>query len=227
MTKAVIFDMFETLVSMFSGDTYFSEDMAGDMNIPVEEYKKAWHTTEHDRSCGNCTIEEGIKKTLEMLGHYSEDAVSLIAGKRRKNLEGIFERTPKETIALLQALKDEGIKIGLISNCYSDEAKVIRESTIFPFLDVAMLSYEQGICKPDPEIFKRAMDKLSVTADECLYVGDGGSKELFAAKDLGMKTLQAQYFADLAFEPHIPCYKLDDFDHAYALDDILKYIRRQ
>ena len=28
MIKAVIFDMFETLVSMFSGDTYFSEDMA-------------------------------------------------------------------------------------------------------------------------------------------------------------------------------------------------------
>ena len=39
MTKAVIFDMFETLVSMFSGDTYFSENMASDMNIPVDEYK--------------------------------------------------------------------------------------------------------------------------------------------------------------------------------------------
>ena len=39
-----------------------------------------------------------------------------------------------------------------------------------------------------------------------------------------MKALQAQYFADLAFEPHIPCYKLDEFNHAYALNDILKYV---
>ncbi|MDC7294252.1 HAD-IA family hydrolase [Butyrivibrio sp. DSM 10294] len=224
MIKAVIFDMFETLVSMFSGDTYFSEDMAADLQIEVADYKNAWHTTEHDRSCGNCTIEEGIKTTLEMLVAYSEESVKLIADKRRKNLEGIFERTPEETIALLQELKKRGIKIGLISNCYSDEADVIRKSSIFPYLDVAMLSYEQGTCKPDHEIYKKAMDKLGVTASECLFVGDGGSKELFAARDLGMKCLQAQYFADLAFEPHIPCYKLDDFEHAYTQEDILKAV---
>lgn len=34
-----------------------------------------------------------------------------------------------------------------------------------------------------------------------------------------MRCLQARYFADLAFEPHIPCYKLDDFEHAYKLSD--------
>ena len=65
MTKAVIFDMFETLVSMFSGDTYFSEDMAADLKIPIDAFRNAWHATEHDRSCGNCTIEEGIRKALE------------------------------------------------------------------------------------------------------------------------------------------------------------------
>lgn len=224
MAKAVIFDMFETLVSMFSGDTYFSEDMATDLNILIDDFKKAWHATEHDRSIGNCTIEEGIKTTLEILGNYSEESVKLLADKRRKNLEGIFERTPVETISLLQELKRCGIKIGLISNCYSDEADVIRKSSIFPYLDVAILSYEQGTCKPDHEIYKKAMEELGVTAEECLYVGDGGSKELFAARDLGMKCLQAQYFADLAFEPHIPCYKLDDFEHAYTQGDILKVI---
>ena len=155
MTKAVVFDMFETLVSMFSGSTYFSEDMATDLNIPVDDFKKAWHSTEHDRSCGNCTIEEGIKATLEILGCYSEESVKLLSDKRRKNLEGIFERTPVDTIVLLQELKRRGIKIGLISNCYSDEADAIRKSSIFPYLDAALLSYEQGICKPDHEIYKR------------------------------------------------------------------------
>ena len=227
MTKAVIFDMFETLVSMFSGDTYFSEDMAADLKIPIDAFRNAWHATEHDRSCGNCTMEEGIKRTLEMLGCYSEESVKLLSDKRRKTLEGIFERTPAETIALLQELKKRGIKIGLISNCFSDEADVIRKSTVFPYMDVAMLSYEQGTCKPDHEIYKKAMEKLDVTAGECLYVGDGGSKELFAARDLGMKCLQARYFADLAFEPHIPCYELDDFEHAYTQADVLKVIENE
>lgn len=227
MTKAVIFDMFETLVSLFFGDTYFSEDMAADLKIEVDSFKSAWHATEHDRSCGNCTIEEGIKTTLEMLRCYHEESVKLLSDKRRKNLERIFERTPAEIIVLLQELKKRGIKIGLISNCYSDEADVIRKSSIFPYLDVAMLSYEQGTCKPDHEIYKKATEKLGVTAEECLYVGDGGSKELFAARALGMKCLQARYFADLAFEPHIPCCKLDDFEHAYTPADILKALDDQ
>ena len=33
MIKAVVFDMFETLVSLFEGRTYFSEHMAEDMGL--------------------------------------------------------------------------------------------------------------------------------------------------------------------------------------------------
>lgn len=224
MVRAVIFDMFETLVSIFSGDTYFSEHIAADLNIPVELFRPAWRTTEKARSSGQMTIEETVRTCLEMLGIDSEDSVKLIVGNRRKNLEGVFSRTPDETVELLKELKARGIRIGLISNCYSDEAEAIRNSVLFPYFDCAMLSYEQGITKPDPEIFKRAMDNLGVSADECLYVGDGGSKELFAARDVGMKTVQALYFADLAYEPHIPCKKLDGFDHAETQRDILKYV---
>lgn len=224
MVKAVIFDMFETLVSIFSGDTYFSEHIAADLNIPVDQFRPVWRTTEKARSSGKLTIEETIRTCLEELGIRNEDLVHLIVENRRKNQEGVFARTPDETVELLKELKARGIKIGLISNCYSDEAQAIRDSVLFPYFDCAMLSYEQGITKPDPEIFKRAMDALGVSADECLYVGDGGSRELFAARDVGMKAVQARYFAELAYEPHIPCAELDGFDHAYTQSDILKFV---
>ena len=224
MVKAVIFDMFETLVSIFSGDTYFSEHIAADLNIPIDRFRPVWHATEKARSSGKLTIEETIRTCLEELGICNEDLVHLIVENRRKNQEGVFARTPDETVELLKELKARGIKIGLISNCYSDEAQAIRDSVLFPYFDCAMLSYEQGVTKPDPEIFKRAMDALGVSADECLYVGDGGSKELFAARDVGMKAVQARYFAELAYEPHVPCAELDGFDHAYTQSDILKYV---
>ncbi len=38
------------------------------------------------------------------------------------------------------------------------------------------------------------MQKLSVRADECLYIGDGGSHELEAASALGMTALQAVWY---------------------------------
>ncbi|MCR5329423.1 MAG: HAD family hydrolase [Saccharofermentans sp.] len=224
MIKAVIFDMFETLVSIFSGDTYFSEHIAADLNIPIEDFRPVWRATDKARSSGQCTIAEVMKICLETLGCYSEESVQLIVDHRRENLEGVFARTPKETIELLEALKARNIKIGLISNCYSDEAQAIKESVLYPFFDAPVLSYEQGVTKPDPEIFRRAIDMLGVSADECLYVGDGGSKELYAARDAGMEAVQARYFAHLAYEPHIPCGRLDEFDQAETQMDVLKYL---
>lgn len=71
---------------------------------------------------------------------------------------------------------------------------MIRRSELFPYFDAVYLSYEQGIQKPDEEIFQRCMDSLSVNAEECVYVGDGGSYELEAAEKLGMKAVQAVWY---------------------------------
>ena len=42
MIKAVIFDMFETLVTLFEGRTYFSEDIAADLGIDPEVFRHEW-----------------------------------------------------------------------------------------------------------------------------------------------------------------------------------------
>ena len=114
---------------------------------------------------------------------------------------------------------------GLITNTFSDERDKIRECELFPYFDVALISYEQGICKPDQEMYRKMTELLGVEASECLYVGDGGSKELFAARDAGMHPLQCTWFHDRAFEPHIPCPILDEFEHADHQLDVLKIVR--
>ena len=68
MIKAVIFDMFETLVSIFSGECYFSEHMAADLNVPVDEFRVPWHDTEWARSTGQKDMPEVVKICLETLG---------------------------------------------------------------------------------------------------------------------------------------------------------------
>ena len=89
---------------------------------------------------------------------------------------------------------------------------MIKASALFPYFDVALISYEQGICKPDPAMYQRMIEQLGVAPDECLYVGDGGSRELYGARDAGMKALQCTWFHELAFFPHVPCPILDEFD---------------
>ena len=68
MIKAVIFDMFETLVSLFNGRTYFSENIAEELGVTTDEFRAAWHANETDRTIGLKTMEEGITATLQAIG---------------------------------------------------------------------------------------------------------------------------------------------------------------
>jgi putative hydrolase of the HAD superfamily len=225
MIKAVIFDMFETLVTLFTGKIYFSEDIAADVGADLQEFRKRWHKTEEGRSTGEYTIEEVFETVFKDLGIYSEEKVKQITGNRRECLKTTFDAMPEDSLSLLKELKNRGIKIGLISNTYSDERDAIRQSVLFPYFDVALISYEQGIRKPAPELFTKMTKELGVKPEECLYVGDGGSKELFAAREAGMHPVQCTWFHDLAFEPHVPCPIYNEFDHANTQFEVLNYIK--
>ena len=224
MIKAVIFDMFETLVTLFTGRTYFSEHIAADLNQPIEAFRKYWHETEKDRTLGKYSMEEGLSITLKNLGAYSEDNEELICRKRREALGDTFDAIPAESLWLLQTLREKGYKVGLITNTFSDERDMILASPLYPLFDAAMISYEQGISKPDSEIYRRALQALKVTPQECLYVGDGGSHELEGARELGMQAIQCTWFRDRAYEPHIPSPLFEDFPHAATRQDIINFI---
>ena len=224
MIKAVIFDMFETLVTLFEGKTYCGEDIAADLGADPVLFRKAWHATEHDRSTGKYTIEEGLTIALKEIGFYSEENVALAAGKRREALSYTFAAIPEASIRLLQELHNRGVAVGLITNTFSDERDMIRACPLFPLFDEALISYEQGICKPDPELYQRMLQNLKVKAEECVYVGDGGSRELFAARKIGMTAVQCTWFRDRAFEPHIPCPIYEEFPQAGSREEILNYL---
>ena len=216
--------MFETLVTLFTGRTYFSENIGEDIGVPTEPFREAWHATERARSIGDLSMEEGIAETLRMLGKYDEETVRMIAGKRREALGDTFGAIPAESVGLLRELHARGIRIGLISNCFSDERDMIRASELFPYFDAVRLSYEARLCKPDPAIYKSILEELGVAPSECLYVGDGGSRELQTARDIGMPAAQALWFRPGMFEPHVPSPVFPDFAHAERQADILSII---
>ena len=224
MIKAVIFDMFETLVTLFEGRTYFSENMAKDIGADITEFRKAWHKSEHDRSIGRMTMKEGIADTLRNLGMYDEKTVDMLFGNRLAALGDTFAAIPEASVELLKGLKKRGIMVGLITNTFSDERDLIRASELFPYFDAAMISYEQGVLKPDPSMYLKIMEEFGVKPEECLYVGDRGSKELYAARDLGMNAVQALWFHEIAFEPHVPCDELPEFPHAVKQAEIFDMI---
>ena len=222
MTRAVIFDMYETLITHFNTPLYFGAQMAEEAGIPIEKFLPLWRSTEDDRTVGKLALEEVLSMILKENHCYSEALVNKIAEKRTATKVELFKHLHSEIIPMLQALKEKGILIGLISNCYFEEASFIRKSQLFPYFDGVYLSCEQGVKKPDEEIFRRCMEELSVQPEECVYVGDGGSYELETAKGLGMKAVQAVWY--LKEGSGQPTGRMPEFPQAESPIEVLKYL---
>ena len=216
MIRAVIFDMFETLITHYKCPLYFGAQMAADAGISEKIFQELWRPTESDRSIGKIRTEEVIEMILKENSCYTDALLEKIVQKRISTKEECFKHLHPEIIPMLTKLKEEGISIGLISNCFSEEAEVIRRSILFPYFDKVCLSYEEGVQKPDEEIYRRCMAGLGVTPEECIYIGDGGSQELEAARELGMNAMQAVWYMEN---------RKKDFNQLEKPLDVLKWIR--
>lgn len=222
MTRAVFFDMYETLITHFNSPLYFGAQMAQEAGIPIEKFLPFWRATEDDRTVGKLALEEVLSMILRENHCYSEELVNKMAEKRTATKVDCFRRLHSEIIPMLTALKEKGILVGLISNCYFEEAEVIRNSELFPYFDGVYLSCEQGVKKPDEEIFRRCMKELSVQPEECVYVGDGGSYELETARSLGMKAVQAVWYLKEGTDQ--PTGRMQEFLQAESPLEVLRYL---
>ncbi len=55
------------------------------------------------------------------------------------------------------------------------------------FFGIRILSSRYGFKKPDPRLFRTAMEKLGAVPEDCIYVGDNPCKDMSGAKRVGMK----------------------------------------
>jgi putative hydrolase of the HAD superfamily len=90
---------------------------------------------------------------------------------------------------VLEAIKNLGLKIGLISNVCSRSQvpNNLKEYGIDQFFNPIVLSSEYGRRKPDPAIFHYAARLANVPTSECLYVGDRIARDIVGARKAGFR----------------------------------------
>jgi putative hydrolase of the HAD superfamily len=101
------------------------------------------------------------------------------------------------THALLEALRDRNLRVGLVSNALDPPHLLHRDLEqmgVAERLDVAVFSSEVGWRKPHPAIFERALEAIGVDPTATLFVGDTLATDIAGAKALGMHTCQALWF---------------------------------
>lgn len=114
---------------------------------------------------------EAAELTAYFFGHYHYHCVPF---------PGLLE--------LLVDLRGQGLLLGLITNGgAAHQQNTIRALGIESYFSVVLISGEEGIKKPDPAIFLRAVERFGVHAEECLFVGDHPVTDVAGARNAGLK----------------------------------------
>ncbi|MER6469716.1 HAD-IA family hydrolase [Streptomyces collinus] len=184
--RAVLFDLWKTLVPLpdeLKRRTF--EATAAALGRRPADLADAWKRTREVRET------RPFADYLDWLrdhvaGSWSPAQAARAAAIRRR-LHGEAFATPLpgavEAVAVARQL---GFRTALVSNCTSDVREMVRDSAFAGRFDDLLLSAEVGVLKPDPELFRRAADRLDVAPSACLFLGDGTDGELAGAAAAGM-----------------------------------------
>lgn len=195
--KVVIFDLFETLITEWGHKKYTKNELCADLGVDRAQFDIFWNEKEHDRYMGNINFEDSILYVSEKCNiNVDKLTISNIINKRIETKSACFEYVHPEVFQLLKILREMGLQTAIISNCSSEEVKVLKESEIYKYFDTVVLSYEVHMKKPDSDIYEEAAKRLGVDLRECIFVGDGGSNELVGAQNVGMKGIQAKWYTN-------------------------------
>ena len=89
----------------------------------------------------------------------------------------------------LTALRRDGRRTGLITNGETEfQSRSIEALGLREMLDVILISAAEGLRKPDAALFLRAAERLGVTPEQCLFVGDNPVADVLGAQAAGMST---------------------------------------
>jgi putative hydrolase of the HAD superfamily len=176
--KAVVFDLWETLID-------WDADAARRMNARIDAltepgFRDRWYAAANRYTAP-------VRAVLAETG-VPAHAMDEVCAARQEFVRGCLVPRPGAADTL-RRLREDGLKVGLITVCSEDVETLWPESEFAGLFDAEIFSSRIGISKPDPRIYLACCDELGVSPEDSVFVGDGANDELDGARRVGMQAI--------------------------------------
>ena len=171
VVRAVLLDLYDTLVwTEWPKLRELIEQHAG---VSRQDLLDAFDRTRLERSVGAFGSMEGdFRAVLGAAGvaHADERAGSLAELATGFLEDGVH--LWEDSLMVVRELRSRGIGTAVVSNCDHGTRPVVERLGLADEVDAVVLSFEAGVAKPDPGIYRTALDALGAGAEEAVFVDD-------------------------------------------------------
>lgn len=204
--KAVLFDLFDTLLLIEGGDAFYTPSLRmlheflveNGVSVSFEDFNRVYFEVRDSLYSGvEKSLEEPhfnirVSRTLERLGHNFDVSNTIVKGATDVFADEFMRYVclDEDTIDVLQKLHGK-YKLAIVSNFAIPECiwKLLEKFGLREFFDAVLISGAINKRKPSPEIFKQALKDLHVNASDAVFVGDTPSMDVKGAKDFGIRAI--------------------------------------
>ncbi len=202
--EVAFFDLFFTLVKPGFAENEEDNEYY-DLNLSREEWEEIAEDEELYLERASGKLEDPVSIIKEVLEKYDivrdESIINSIAEKRIKRFEICFKQVDKNILDTLKYLSRKRIRLCLISNADVIDKLGWECSPLNRYFEHTIFSCDVGVLKPDKKIYDIGLKKMRVEAENAVFIGDGGSRELQGAIEMGLKTiLTTHYLGDMRSE---------------------------
>jgi len=201
--QAVLFDLDDTLhddtAAYHGAAARVARDVAGESGVAADPLLAAYIAQAERFWSGlsSATLEMPLGHLRARMWHAALSASGLddlALAERCAIAYNAYRRDLLElwpgSLELLQRLRADGLKLGLITNGFSEthRDKIVLLELQDAF-DEIFIADEVGMVKPDPRLFRLAAERLGVAPESCAMVGDRFDRDVRGAAAVGMFTV--------------------------------------
>jgi putative hydrolase of the HAD superfamily len=225
MTKAVFFDLYQTLVRYEPPREEIEAKVLRNFGIETSPEALVKPIIAADEFIYNEIARQPLstRSQEEKIALYAQYQVILLREAGLKydqkvipSLLAAMQKSPMELVLFndvapaLDDLKERVLTLGLISNVEQDMAQTLTKLGLTAWLKIIVTSQDAGTGKPRPEIFRLALKQSGIKPEEAIYVGDQYNVDVVGARGVGMQGIlidRGDYYRDITDCPRIKSLK--------------------
>ncbi len=204
--KAVLFDLFDTLLLLEGGDAFYAPSLKrlhgilteNAINVSFDDFQRVYFEVRDElyarfeKNLEDPHFRVRVSGTLQQLGYDFEESHPIVAGAV-KAFADEFKRyitLDSDALDVLQKLRRR-FKLGIVSNFAIPECawQLLDQFGLSEFFEVVLISAEVNIRKPSPKIFDMALRLLGLEASEAVFVGDTPGPDVKGPRNVGMEAV--------------------------------------
>jgi putative hydrolase of the HAD superfamily len=205
MVEAVLFDLFDTLILLESGEAYYRPSLKklheflvkNGISVSVKDFERVYFEVRDKFYSESRNLEEPhfnvrVSETLERLSYKLDASDPIVKGATTAFAEEFvhYAKLDAEAPNVLRKLHEK-YKLALVSNFAIPEYgwKLLDKFSLKRFFDAVIISGDVNRRKPSPEIFEKALKSLNVEVSRAVFVGDTLDLDVMGPKSVGTNTI--------------------------------------